>query len=74
MGKAWLTLHIPKEHRAAGVGLYLFAVSGAFFIASVATGLSWQKFGGAFTFSMLSMLSLVCIAYFLLIRIDEKKA
>lgn len=67
LSKAWLTLHINKEKKATGLGLYLLSVSCAFFIASVGTGALWGKLGGGRTLSVISLLSLFIACYFALV-------
>jgi MFS family permease len=70
--KAWLSLHIEKEHRATGLGLYMFLTSFAFLIASTTTGFLWQTLGSAKTFSILSLSALFVLLYFFFITIEEK--
>lgn len=69
--KAWLSLHIDKGQMATGLGLHMLLVSLGFFIASLGTGLLWQYMGGQTTFSILSLLSLFAMGYFL--RMPDEK-
>jgi MFS family permease len=62
--KAWITLHVDKDKKATGLGLYLLAVSCAFLIASISTGALWGVLGGGNTFSLISLSSLVIAFYF----------
>jgi MFS family permease len=66
--KAWLSLHIEKDQKATGLGLYMLLTSFGFFFASIITGLLWRYAGGAITFSILSILSLGVLIYFLILK------
>jgi MFS family permease len=64
--KAWITLHVSKECRATGLGLYLLSISCAFFAASIITGALWTYIGGSATFSLISLGSIGVGIYFAL--------
>ena len=66
MTKAWLTLHIPKEYKATGLGLHLTLSSLGFMLASFITGIIWQYGGATKAFSVISIMGIVVIGYFLL--------
>ena len=66
--KAWISTHIKKEHRATGLGLYFALSSLAFFISSIVTSFVWQKYGSAITFTLVSLVSIIPIIYFSLIK------
>lgn len=71
VGKAWLTLHIAPEYKATGLGLHLTLNSLGFLVASLLTGVVWQFTGAKTIFSIISLLSLMVIGYFSLLK--EKK-
>lgn len=64
--KAWLSLHVAKEHKAAGMGLLLTLTSLAFLVASIGTSVLWEAIGGNLTFTLISLVGLLLIIYFLL--------
>jgi len=72
MAKAWLSLHIPKNQKATGIGLYLFLSSLSLLVASVGTAFLWRSIGGGITLTIIAILSLVVTAYFVTLRIPNK--
>jgi MFS family permease len=74
VGKAWLTLHIVPEYKATGLGLHLTLNSLGFLLASVLTGLVWQLTGAKVIFSVISILGLFVIGYFMLLKEKKDKA
>ncbi len=68
MNKAWLTLHIPPEYKATGLGLHLTLSSLGFLVASVLTGMVWQVYGAKLIFSIISLGSFALIGYFYLLK------
>lgn len=71
MSKAWLSLHIPKEYKATGLGLHFTLNSLAFLVASILTAVLWSLTGAKFLFSVIALGNLFVIAYFLFLI--EKK-
>jgi MFS family permease len=68
MAKAWLSLHIPKNQKATGIGLYLFLSSLSLLVASVGTAFLWRSIGGGLTLTIIAILSLIVTGYFLTLR------
>jgi MFS family permease len=68
MGKAWLTLHIKPEYKATGLGLHLTLNSLGFLAASIVTGAVWHLYGAKVIFSIISLLSLLVVGYFLMLK------
>lgn len=71
--KAWISTHIEKEHRATGLGLYFALSSLAFFISSIVTSFIWKKYGGATTFTLVGLISIIPIIYFYIIKTPNTK-
>jgi MFS family permease len=71
MGKAWLTLHIDPKYKATGLGLHLTLNSLGFLFASLITGVFWQLYGAKTVFSIISLLSLLLLPYFM--RVSKKR-
>lgn len=61
---AWLSVHIPKEYKATGLGLYTTLTSLAFFVASLLTGYLWNTVGSSATFTILSICTVATMLYF----------
>nr|MBP9852354.1 MFS transporter [Candidatus Paceibacterota bacterium] len=72
MAKAWLSLHIPKNQKATGIGLYLFLSSLSLLVASVGTAFLWRSVGGGITLTIIAILSLIVTGYFVALRIPNK--
>lgn len=72
LGKAWLTLHIPNEYKATGLGLHLTLNSLGFLVASLFTGLVWQFTGAKTIFTCIALGSLFLVYYFSNLR-EEKR-
>lgn len=73
MMKAWLSLYIPKDYKATGLGLFLMANSFGFLVASVLTAFMWSSWGSAITLSLIGCISVAIIIYFYLIRLTPPK-
>jgi MFS family permease len=71
VAKAWLSTLIPNEKQGTGLGFYMSMNSLAFLVSSLATGILWQKAGAQFAFSLISILSIFLILYFLSVKIEE---
>ncbi len=70
--KAWLSLHVPPEFKATGLGLQLSLSAIGFFVSSVVTGVLYITLGGTITFILLSMAGLFVITYFIFIVPDAE--
>lgn len=67
IAKSWLTLHIPKESKATGLGLYQFLNTLALFVASSWAGLAWTLSSGELTFWVTGLAALgVAVAFWVL--------
>ncbi|MBP6884124.1 MAG: MFS transporter [Candidatus Pacebacteria bacterium] len=73
IAKAWLSLHVPSEYKATGLGLFMMCSSFGFLFASAITALLWQKFGSSIVLSMISVATLLVIYYFFTIREPNKQ-
>ena len=73
ISKAWLSLHVPSEYKATGLGLNLTINSLAFLVASVLTALLWQNFGAQFTFTLISLGGFLLVFYFLFFTAVENQ-
>jgi MFS family permease len=71
--KAWISTHIQQEHRATGLGLYFALSSLAFFFSSIATSFIWKHYGGPVTFTIVGLISIIPILYFLMIKTPNEK-
>ncbi len=69
---AWLSLHVPAEYKATGLGLQMTLSSLAFFAASLFTGILWKQVGSSLTFTILSLATVIMILYFALLRFESK--
>ena len=68
MSKAWLSLHVPQEYKATGLGLHLTLSSFGFMAASFLTGVIWQTWGAGTAFSIISISAIFIVFYFLNIK------
>ncbi len=64
ISKTWLSLTIPKDHRATGIGLHLSVNALGFFIGSSLFGFLWAFVGAEIAFVTVSLLALPIAAYF----------
>ncbi len=71
--KAWISTHIQQEHRATGLGLYFALSSLAFFFSSITTSFIWKHYGGPATFTIVGLISIIPILYFLMIKTPNEK-
>lgn len=55
IAKSWLSLHIPKEKRATGMGLFLFLNTIALLLANLGAGLLWDLTNGETTFTIIGV-------------------
>lgn len=69
---AWLSLHVPAEYKATGLGLQMTLSSLAFFVASLITGILWNKVGSSLTFSIISIGTFLVMLYFIFLRFEGK--
>jgi MFS family permease len=69
---AWLSLHVPSEYKATGLGLHMTLSALAFFAASFITGVLWNKVGSALTFTIISIGTCIVMLYFMLLRFESK--
>lgn len=72
IGKAWLSLYIPKEYKATGIGLLVTLTSIATFAGNIIVGLIIDRFNTSIAFSIVSVISIFVIGYFLLIKSLDK--
>lgn len=72
IAKAWLSLHVPGEYKATGIGLFLMCSSFGFLLSSAVTALLWQKFGSSIILSLIAVETLLVIYYFSKIKVQNK--
>lgn len=68
ISKSWLSLFIPSDQKATGLGLFKFSYNSIHFLASPLMGLIWVLAGGSEAFMLvggLSILCLICFIFFL---------
>ncbi|MCC6276270.1 MAG: MFS transporter [Leptospiraceae bacterium] len=63
--KAWLSMYIPKEKIATGLGFYMSISTFAIFIASPLTGLLWTMGSSSLPFYVISINGLLVFLFFL---------
>jgi MFS family permease len=68
IGKAWISLYIPKEYKATGIGLLVTLMGIATFAGSTLMGLLIDRFNSSIAFSLTSIASIPIIIYFLWAR------
>jgi MFS family permease len=73
IAKAWLSLHIPKEYKATGLGLFMMASSFGFLVASTMTALLWDRLGSSIVLSTIALVAVLLCVYFAIIRIPTKQ-
>lgn len=72
IGKAWLSLYLPKEYKATGMGLLVTLMGIATFGGSVIMGLLIDKFNSSIAFSITSIASIPLILYFLKVKLSKE--
>ncbi|MES3030878.1 MAG: MFS transporter [Patescibacteria group bacterium] len=68
ISKTWLSLSIPSQYRATGIGLHLSVNALGFFIGSVSFGFLWTFAGAPIAFGVISLLALPVALYFYLLK------
>lgn len=68
IGKAWLSIYIPKEYKATGIGLLVTSMGVATFFGSIIMGLLIDKFNSSIAFSITSIASIPVLLYFLMVK------
>ena len=71
VSKAWLSLHIPPDKKATGMGLFHTLSTLSFTIASPLTGFLWEIKGVSFTFTLIAISALLTSIYFSFVHIHE---
>lgn len=64
IAKSWLSLHIPKNAKATGQGLFHLLNTCALFLASAGAGFAWKFSSGALVFSTVGAAALVVALLF----------
>lgn len=73
IAKAWLSLHIPKEYKATGLGLFMMASSFGFLVASTMTALMWDRLGSPLVLSAIALVAVLLCVYFAIIKVPTKQ-
>lgn len=73
IGKAWLSLYIPKEYKATGIGLLVTLMAIATFAGNLFMGMLIDRFNTGVAFSIISVLSIGLIVYFSFIKLTDSK-
>lgn len=58
IAKSWISLYLPKDKRATGIGLYQFLHTMSLFVASPAAGLLWAYSSGEMMFQVAGIAAL----------------
>lgn len=72
IGKAWLSLYIPKEYKATGIGLLTTLMGISTFAGSILMGILIDKFNSSIAFSITSIASIPVILYFVMIKVQKE--
>lgn len=65
VSKAWLSLYIPKEYKATGIGLLVTLMGIGTFFGNMIMGSLIDSFNSSVAFSLVSIASIFVLAYFL---------
>ncbi len=68
ISKTWLSLCIPPQYRATGIGLHLSINAIGFFVGSVSFGFLWTYMGAPAAFGTVALLALPIALYFYLLK------
>lgn len=67
--KSWLSLHIPSAAKGRGFGLHLALNTVGFLAGSIITGVLWKYANSANTFTLVALLSLPVVFYFVRLKL-----
>ncbi len=68
---AWLSLSVPSEYKATGLGLYMTLRSLAFLVGTILTGYLWSLYGAYIIFNLVAVLTAFVVGYFVFIKVDK---
>lgn len=70
--KAWLSLYIPKQYKATGIGLLVTLMGIGTFLGSVIMGALIDRFNSSIAFSITSMAALPVLLYFVFVKFSKE--